>query len=122
AGEDDLTVGVAVVGEGKRAGRWNCVMHGQAKAGPCAGSHGRTAVLRAGGELEGKTVIGLLRQRLRADLLQLRGDVVAGEPLAVRSGETPFEPLGRERFDVGARLRRRLGKDADGRSEEEREE
>src|SRR5439155_393565 len=65
----------------------------------------RAAVARAGGELERFEEIRAAGQRLRADLLQLGDEIVAGELLAVRSGEPAFEAARRERFDGRARLR-----------------
>ena len=64
----------------------------------------RSAVARARREVEGDPIIRLAGQRLRADLPQLRHEVVAGELLAGRPGQAALEPRRRERLDVRARF------------------
>src|SRR5207249_5830359 len=64
----------------------------------------RSAVARAGRELERQEEIGAARQRPGSEGLKLRRDVFARETLAVRSGETSLELLRGERFHARGRL------------------
>ena len=100
AGEHHVAACLAVVGKGERP-------HvGFLVEGAIADGQPRAAVFGAGGELERHAVIALAGERLRADLLQRGGEIVAGEPLARRSGEPPFKLLRGERLHVRARFRR----------------
>src|SRR5207247_167509 len=104
ASEHDASFDIAVVGKGKgadHAGLWSAPVDFDR----------RTAVARARGELERKERIGLPWQRLRADLLKLRCDVVACQPLAGRSCEPAFEALRRKRLHMRARSARGLLRD-----------
>ena len=100
AGEDDLAADFAVVGEGQRL---DVGALREAQRLPGGDAQARAAVARAGGELERQPVVRLAGQRPRADALQLRDDVVGGEPLAGRPGEPPFLALAGERGHVRPR-------------------
>ena len=104
---------VAVVGERQRAATVGRAPNAAVPLPPSSVIVQRSSRRpRAGGELERQPEIGLAGQRLRADLLQLGDDVVAGEPLAVRSGQPALEARRGERLDVRARLRRAPAADA----------
>ena len=106
AGEDDLAADFTVVGKRQRLDRRSRCVNVRLPGGD---AQARTAVACAGGELERQPVIGLARQRPRADALQLRHEIVGREPLTVRPGEPPFLALAGERGHVWPRGRLRRG-------------
>ena len=112
AGKDDRALDIAIVGEGKRprAGaraltRYEAAGDAISRRKRDADAHLRSAVARAGGELERRLESVASRERPRADALQLRDDELAGEGFALRPGHAAAESFRRQRLYGGTQPR-----------------
>ena len=109
AGEDEGTVHVAVVGEGKRANRANRRDAPDALVFPL-GTNLRPAVSAARRELEWQAVVRLPWDRPCADSLKLGHDVVRGQTLAGGPCQPALELFGGQRLNVSPRAGTRRGR------------